>query len=81
MSVSRMMRNRCAPFTSVPGNSSWMLRSITSSRNANVIPGLRLIVSGSGMNRGSMSGTLTRANLVRPPCFTTTARFLLRFEM
>ena len=38
MSVSRMMRNRCAPSTSVPGNSSWMLRSITSSRNANVSP-------------------------------------------
>ena len=37
--------------------------------------------SGTGTKRGSMSGTLTRANLVRPPCFTTTARFLLRFEM
>ena len=32
MSVSRMMRNRCAPSTCVPGNSSWMLRRMTSSR-------------------------------------------------
>ena len=28
-----------------------------------------------------MPGTLTRANLVRPPCFTRTARFMLRFEI
>ena len=37
--------------------------------------------SGTAMNRGSMSGTFTRANFVRPLCRTTTARFLLRFEM
>ena len=36
---------------------------------------------GSAMKRGSMPGTLTRANLVRPPCRTRTARFMLRFEM
>ena len=28
-----------------------------------------------------MPGTFTRANLVRPPCLTRTARFMLRFEM
>ena len=54
---------------------------MTSSRNANVRPPFGAMFSGTGTKRGSMSGTLTRANLVRPPCFTTTARFLLRFEM
>ena len=33
------------------------------------------------MNRGNIPGTLTRANFVRPLCFTRTARFMLRFEM
>ena len=33
------------------------------------------------MNRGSLSGTLTRANFVRPLCRTTTAKLWLRFEM
>ena len=33
------------------------------------------------MNRGSTSGSLTRANFVRFPCLTTTAKFLLRFEI
>ncbi len=37
--------------------------------------------AGSGTKRGSMPGTLTRANLVRPPWRTRTARFMLRFEM
>ena len=44
-------------------------------------PGCRLSASGIGMNRGSTSGTFTRANFVRLPCRTTTAKFLLRFEM
>ena len=33
------------------------------------------------MKRGSPPGILTRANLVRRLCRTTTAKFLLRFEM
>ena len=33
------------------------------------------------MKRASTSGSLTRANRVRPSCSTTTARFMLRFEM
>ena len=38
-------------------------------------------LAGSSMNRGTIGGSLTRANFVRPSCLTTTARFLLRFEM
>ena len=37
--------------------------------------------SGRATKRGSIPGTLTRANFVRPPCRTRTARFMLRFEM
>ena len=36
---------------------------------------------GTGMKRGSPGGSLTRANLVRRSCRTTTAKFLLRFEI
>ena len=38
MSVSRMIRNRCVPSTCVPGNSVWMLRRMTSSRNTCDMP-------------------------------------------
>ena len=58
-----------------------MLARITSSRKTNVSPVDGLSDSGIGTNRGSTSGTLTRANFVRPPWRTTTAKFLLRFEM
>jgi hypothetical protein len=33
------------------------------------------------MKRGSIPGTFTRANFVRPLCFTRIARFMLKFEM
>ena len=52
---------------------------MTSSRKANAAA--PCTSAGTGTNRGSTSGTLTRANLVRRLCRTTTARFLLRFEM
>ena len=48
MSVSRMTRKRCAPSTCVPGNSSWMLRRMTSSRNTNAAPPSGASPSGSG---------------------------------
>jgi len=38
-------------------------------------------LSGSGTNRGKDGGIFTRANLLRPPKPTTTAKFLLRCEM
>ena len=74
------MRNRCAALTTVSGNSAWMLALITSSMKTNVsVPGADS-AAGSSTNRGRLRGTFTRANLVRPPCCTATARFVLRFE-
>ncbi len=81
MSVSRMTRKRCAPSTCVPGNSARTLRRMMSSRNTKVVPGDAIRPVGSGTSRGSMPGTFTRANLMRPPWRTRTARFMLRFEM
>ena len=43
-------------------------------------PAFRVSAGGTATNRGSTSGTLTRANRVRPSLSTTTARFL-RFEI
>ena len=45
------------------------------------VPAAGVRFSGIAMKRGSIPGTLTRANLVRPLCLTRTARFMLRFEM
>ncbi len=82
MSVSRMIRKSHAPSTRVPGKSSCTLCRMTSSRNTKVEPSAGApAAGGTGTKRGSMSGTLTRANFVRPPCRTTTAKFMLRFEM
>ena len=80
MSVSRTTRNRCALFTCVPGNSSWMFcadhvfdegERLTRLVGRATGPQMR---SGSGTKRGSRSGTFTRANFVRPLCRTTTAK-------
>ena len=68
------------PSPACPGNRDWTLPQTTSSRNANVA-GAMPSRSGTPMNRGTIGGSLTRANFVRPSCFTATARFLLRFEM
>ena len=81
MSVSRTMRNRWAPCSVAPGNSMPICSLTTSSRKTNVSPGLPASCAGNGMNRGSTSGSLTRANRVRPAWLTTTARFMLRLEM
>ena len=80
MSVSRMTRKTCALLTDVPGKSDSTLAQTTSSMKAKASPP-PASAAGSSMNRGTTGGSLTRANLVRPSCLTTTARFLLRFEM
>ena len=56
---------------------------MTSSRNAKVVPDTarRRRVPASGMKRGRSGGIFTRANFVRRCCRTTTAKFLLRFEI
>ena len=57
-----------------------MLALMTSSMKTNVnVPGADSD-GGSSTNRGRLRGTFTRANLVRPPCCTATARFVLRLE-
>ncbi len=58
-----------------------MFAWITSSAKTNVCPSPPAMFSGSCTKRGSTSGTLTRANFVRLPWRTTTAKFLLRFEI
>ena len=66
MSVSRMMRNRCAPIDlDVRETARCRFRRMTSSRNANVRP-RRRPMRRTGTKRGSTSGILTRANFVRP---------------
>ena len=57
------------------------VQRITSSSSAKVRPRLPVSCGGTGTKRGSTSGTFTLANRVRPSPLTTTAKFLLRFEM
>ena len=65
----------------MPGNRLATFSLTTSSSSANASPGSPAIDAGMGMKRASTSGSLTRAKRVRPSCSTTTARFMLRFEM
>ena len=81
MSVSRMMRKRCAPRTSTPGKqlAEVLADDVLEKREA---CGRAGGACGSGTKRGSIGGHLDARELgapvVRGP---TTAKFLLRFEM
>ena len=79
-SESRTMRNRCAALTTVSGNSAWMFALITSSMKTNVTRARRRQRRRQLHEPGRLRGTFTRANLVRPPCCTATARLVLRLE-
>jgi hypothetical protein len=64
------------------GNSSWMFARITSSRNTNAVwPSPRRQVLGQRHEPRQHVGHLHARELRPPPWRTTTARFMLRFEM